>query len=296
MPRRNVFSHNALLAAHACDSRLAAALFARIPDPDLVSYNTLLASLGSAGLAADALRLFMSMRRGDIPVDGFTVSSAVSAVTGIAVLAQLRAFAVVSGLDAYASVKNSFMSGYGKGGLLEEAEKVFADMGDSARNHVSWNCMIAVYGQYGHGRKATELFQDMARQGFAADSCTLASVLSAFATAQDLNAGMELHGRLIKGKFTRDPHVGSGLVDLYSKCDSIQDACKAFSEVDKPDLVLWNTLISGYLLHDEISEEALLSFRRMQRAGLYPDDCSFVSVIRACCNMSSPSQGQQLHA
>ncbi|XP_062210975.1 pentatricopeptide repeat-containing protein At3g49710 [Phragmites australis] len=298
MPRPNVFSHNALLAAHgrARDPRLAAALFSRIPDPDVVSYNTLLAAFASASLAADALRLFMSMRRGDLPVDGFTVSSVISAVTSIAAVAQLHAFAVVSGLNAYVSAKNSLMSGYGKGGLLEEAERMFADMGDNERNHVSWNCMIAVYGQHGHGRKAMELFQDMARRGLTADACTLASVLSAFATAQDLDAGMELHGRLIKSKFTQDPHVASGLVDVYAKCGSIKDAWKAFSEVHKPDLVLWNTLISGYSLHEKFSEEALLCFRTMQRAGFCPDDCSFVCVISGCSNMSSPSQGQQLHA
>ncbi|TVU20782.1 hypothetical protein EJB05_30378, partial [Eragrostis curvula] len=296
MPHPNVFSHNALLAAHARDPRRASEIFARVPDPDVVSYNTLLAAFASAGLAADALRLFLTMRREGLPVDGFTVSSAVSAVTSIAVVAQLHAFGLVSGLDAYASFKNSLMSGYGKGGLLEEAERVFAGMSDNARNHVSWNCMIAVYGQHGHGRKAMELFQDMARQGLSADACTLASVLSVFATTQDINAGMELHGRLIKSKFTHDPHVASGLVDLYAKCGNIQDACKAFSEVDKPDLVLWNTLISGYSLHEEYSEEALLCFRTMQRSGFCPDDCSFVSVISACSNMSSPSQGQQLHA
>ncbi|CAL4949829.1 unnamed protein product [Urochloa decumbens] len=295
MPLPNVFSHNALLAAHARDPRLASELFARIPDPDVVSYNTLLAAFASAGLAADALRLLSSMRLWGLAVDGFTVSSAVSAVTGIASMVQLHAYAVVSGLDSYVSVRNSLISGYGKGRLLEEAEKVFTDMGDSVRNHVSWNCMIAVYGQHGHGRRAMELFQDMARRGFTADACTLASVLSAFATAKDLVAGTELHCRLIKSKFTRDPHVASGLVDLYAKCGSVQDAWKAFSEVDKPDLVLWNTLISGYSLHEDFSEEALLSFREMQRAGFCPDDCSFVCVISACSNISSPSQGQQLH-
>ncbi|CAL4956549.1 unnamed protein product [Urochloa decumbens] len=250
-PLPNVFSHNALLAAHARDPRLASELFARIPDPDVVSFNTLLAAFASAGLAADALRLLSSMRLGGLAVDGFTVSSVVSAVTGIASVAQLHAYAVESGLDSYVS--------------------------------------------HGHGRRAMELFQDMARRGFTADACTLASVLSAFATAKDLVAGTGLHCRLIKSKFTRDPHVASGLVDLYAKCGSVQDAWKAFSEVDKPDLVLWNTLISGYSLHEDFSEEALLSFRAMQRAGFCPDDCSFVCVISACSNISSPSQGKQLH-
>ncbi|KAF2295638.1 hypothetical protein GH714_033372 [Hevea brasiliensis] len=34
----------------------------------------------------------------------------------------------------------------------------------------------------------------------------------------------------------------------------------------------------------------------MQRAGYKPDDCTFVCVIRAYSNLSSPSQGKQIHA
>jgi hypothetical protein len=94
MPCPNIFSYNALLvlAAHARDPRRAAEIFARVPDPDVISYNTLLASFR---LATDALQLFITMSP-----DGFTVSSAVSSVTTVAVAAQLHAFAVISGIDA----------------------------------------------------------------------------------------------------------------------------------------------------------------------------------------------------
>jgi pentatricopeptide repeat protein len=84
------------------------------------------------------------MCHADLSVDGFIVSSAISAMTGICAGSQLHAFAVMSGLDAYVSGKNSLMSGYGKVGFLEDAERVFLSMDDSARNHVSWICMIAV--------------------------------------------------------------------------------------------------------------------------------------------------------
>jgi pentatricopeptide repeat protein len=51
------------------------------------------------------------------------------------------------------------------------------------------NCMIALYGQHGHCRKAMELFQEMARRGLTADACTLASV-QLFTAAQDFHAGL----------------------------------------------------------------------------------------------------------
>lgn len=85
-------------------------------------------------------------------------------------------------------------------------------------------------------------------------------------------------------------------MDLYSKCGRILDANRVFEEVTEPDLILWNTVIAGYSLNGEFSEEALCCFREIQRDGFLPDDGSFVCAISACSNLSSPSQGKQLHS
>ncbi|KAL1348452.1 hypothetical protein AAHE18_07G080200 [Arachis hypogaea] len=70
---------------------------------------------------------------------------------------------------------------------------------------------------------------------------------------------------------------------------------KVFEEITAPDLVLWNTMISGYSQNEDLSEDALCCFRKMQRGGFRPDDCSFVCVVSACSNLS-PSVGNQVHA
>lgn len=133
------------------------------------------------------------------------------------------------------------------------------------------------------------------RNGFDVDMFSLASLLTAFTAVKDKQGGAQLHAQLIKSSFERNPHVGSGLIDLYSKSGEILDARKVFEEVDEPDLVLWNTMISGYSLNEEFSEDGLRCFIQMQRAGFQPDDCTVVCVVSACSNLSSPSQGQQLH-
>lgn len=226
-------------------------------------------------------------------MDGFTLSSVISSLTdGVD---HLHSLAISSGLASYVSVNNALISAYSKGGNLDEAKRVFEEMGFS-RDGVSWNCMIVAYGQHREGPKALNLFQEMVRRGFEVDMFTLASVLTAFTSVKDLLGGEQFHAQLIKSAFERNSHVGSGLIDLYSKCSRILDARKVFEEVDEPDLVLWNTMISGYSLNDEFSEEGLNCFRETQRAGFCPDDCSFVCAISACSNLSSPSQGKQMHA
>ncbi|KAK8958566.1 Pentatricopeptide repeat-containing protein [Platanthera guangdongensis] len=297
IPHPNVFSYNALLAAYAHESQthLAIDLFARIPDPDLVSYNTILSAYAAGGRTSDALTLFARMRCLGSDMDGFTLSSVVSSLvhTGAE---QLHATAITTGLYVYVSVSNSLICCYSRTGLLTEAEHVFHEIPAEFRDEISWNCMIVAYGQHRQGQKALSFFQDMVRRGFAIDMYTLASVLTAFTTVKNLPGGEQFHSFLIKSAFEKNSHVGSGLIDLYSKCGSILDAKKVFDQVNERDLVLWNTMISGFSLNDEFSEDGFRCFLEMQRAGFRPDDCSFVCAISSSSNLSSPSQGQQLHS
>lgn len=297
IPQPNVFSYNALLNAYARLSNSihsTATLFRQIPNPDLVSYNTLLSAFAAGGWTDNVVELFGEMRKQGLDCDGFTMSSVISSLVGCGG-EQVHGFAVVSGLDGYVSVGNALVSCYSRMGMLMEAERVFEGMGDGRRDGVSWNCMIVAYGQHREGSKALSLFQEMVRRGFEVDMFTLASVLTAFTAVRDVRGGAQFHAQLIKSSFERNSHVGSGLIDLYSKSGEILDAKKIFEEVDTPDLVLWNTMISGYSLNEELSEEGIHCFIQMQRAGFQPDDCTFVCAISACSNLSSPSQGQQLH-
>lgn len=273
-------------------------MFDKIPHPDLVSYNTLISAYADRGETDPALSLFTGMRNMDLDMDGFTISAVITGCCDdIGLIRQLHSVAVSGGFDSYVSVNNALVTYYSKNGFLEEAKRVFYVMGE-LRDEVSWNSMIVAYGQHRQGLKALSLFQEMIRRGFKVDMFTLASVLTAFTCVEDLLGGLQFHAKLIKTGFHQNSHVGSGLIDLYSKCAAggMSDCRKLFEEIPYPDLVLWNTMISGYSQNDEFSEDALDCFRQMQRVGHYADDCSFVCVISACSNLSSPSQGKQIHA
>lgn len=295
----NVFSFNTIIAAYAKESQtgIAHQLFDEIPQPDLVSYNTLISAYAERGETEQALGLFTGMRDVGLDADGFTISAVItSCCDDIGLIRQLHSLIVLGGFDSYVSVNNALLTYYSKNGFLEEAKRVFNVMGEM-RDEVSWNSMIVAYGQHREGLKALGLFQEMIRRGFSVDMFTLASVLTAFTCVEDLLGGLQFHAKLIKTGFHQNSHVGSGLIDLYSKCaGGMSDCRKVFEEISAPDLVLWNTMISGYSQNDEFSEDALDCLRQMQRVGYSPDDCSFVCVISACSNLSSPTQGKQIHA
>lgn len=262
-----------------------------------MSYNTLISAYADRGEIVPALSLFMRMRDEGLDMDGFTLSAAITACSSdVGLIKQLHSLVVLNGFDSYVSVNNALLTYYSKNGFLEEAKRLFCVMGE-VRDEVSWNSMIVAYGQHRKGLKALDLFQEMGRRGLNVDMFTLASVLTAFTCVEDLLGGLQFHAKLIKTGFHQNSHVGSGLIDLYSKCaGGMSDCQKIFEEIPEPDLVIWNTMISGYSQKEEFSEAALDCFQQMQHVGHRPDDCSFVCVISACSNLSSPSQGKQIHS
>ncbi|KAG9440671.1 hypothetical protein H6P81_020836 [Aristolochia fimbriata] len=298
IPHPNVFTYNTIISAYVKESQIHMAhhLFTQIPQPDLVSYNTLLCAYADVHDTESAVRLFSKLRECEVEVDGFTLSAVITAcwkdVRGIR---QMHGLVVSSGFDSFVSVNNALISSYSNNGFLLDAEKLFYWMGWVA-DEVSWNSMIVSYGQHKEGSTAVKLFQEMVRRGLSVDMFTWASVITAFTCLEDLRGGIQFHCQVIKSGLEQNSHVGSSLVDLYSKCGDVSAARKVFQLVVAPDLVLWNTMISGYSQKDEFSEEALECFREMQRAGHSPDDCSFVCVISACSNLSSPAQGRQFHS
>ncbi|XP_028755507.1 pentatricopeptide repeat-containing protein At3g49710-like [Neltuma alba] len=295
----NVFSFNAIISAYAKESYVPIAhqLFDQNPQPDLVSYNTLISAYANRGDTEPALRLFDGMRHMGHDLDGFTLSAVITASSNdVHLIKQLHSFAILSGLDSYASVNNVLVTYYSKNGFLDDAKRLFYGMGE-IRDEVSWNSMIVAFGQHREGYNALALFQDMIHLGLNADMFTLASVLTAFTCLEDSLGGRQFHAKLIKSGFNENAHVGSGLIDFYSKCGGCMSDCrKVFEEILAPDLVLWNTMISGFSLNENLSEDALACFRQMQRIGFRPDDCSLVCAISACSSLSCPSHGKQIHA
>ncbi|KAF7806035.1 pentatricopeptide repeat-containing protein [Senna tora] len=295
----NVFSYNTIISAYAkaAEIHIAHQLFDQIPQPDLVSYNTLISAYADRGDTQPAICLFEGIRHMGLHLDGFTLSAAMTACSNdIRLFRQFHCFAVLGGFDSYASVNNVLITYYSKNGFLDDAKQVFYGMGE-IRDEVSWNSMIVAFAQHREGFKALELFQEMVRMGLSVDKFTLASVLTAFTCMEDSLGGLQFHAKLIKSGFHQNPHAGSGLIDFYSKCaGSMSDCTKVFEEIVTPDLVLWNTMISGFSLYEDLSQDAISCFQQMLRVGFLPDDCSFVCAISACSNLSSPSQGKQMHA
>ncbi|CAM6044111.1 unnamed protein product [Sphagnum compactum] len=86
---------------------------------------------------------------------------------------------------------------------------------------------------------------------------------------------------------SRDPSadvfVGSSLVDMYSKCGSMEDACKVFNNMPARNVVTWNAMILGHVKCGQ-GQKALELFHQMQQKYVFVGS-SLVDMYAKCGSM-----------
>eukprot|EP01018_Ginkgo_biloba_P025063 Gb_18263 [translate_table: standard] len=197
------------------------------------------------------------------------------------------------GFELETFLGNSLVNMYSKCGSLDDACKIFENIPE--RNVVSWNVMIAGYAQQGRGKETIKLFEEMRCMYTIPDEFTFGSVLKACASQVALEEGKQVHCQIIKMGFEQHVFLGSALVDMYSKCGSVGSACDVFHKISQRNVVSWNALIAGCVLHGR-HKEALKLFGRMQSTGIKPSHVTFGCVLKACAGREALNQGKQLHA
>ncbi|CAN5965097.1 unnamed protein product [Sphagnum jensenii] len=110
-----------------------------------------------------------------------------------------------------------------------QSGRVFNKM--PSQDVVTWTTMISGHVKCGQGQKALELFQQMQQEGVQPDSVTFVGVLNACASVVVLEDGRFAHEQIIERGWDSDVFVGSSLVDMYSKCGSMEDAWSVFNEM-----------------------------------------------------------------
>nr|UPT49104.1 pentatricopeptide repeat protein AaPPR191 [Agave angustifolia] len=179
---------------------------------------------------------------------------------------------------------------YAKTGDLESARKMFDEMGE--RDCVCWNTMIDGYTQHGRPEEALALFRSMLESDARTNEVTVITVLSAVAQLGSLESGKWVHSYIENNKIRFNAQVGTALVDMYSKCGSLKDACLVFDRIRDKDIVAWNSMIAGYAMHGH-SREALELFSRLRSTGLRPTDITFIAVLNACSHAGLVGEGRE---
>lgn len=140
-------------------------------------------------------------------------------------------------------------------------------------------------------QEAFEIFQQMKLEGLEPDAVTFINILNACANPGALNLGEEVHSQAVKAGLLSHVPLGNALINMYSKCGSIDGAHQVFDAMIVRDLITWNAMIGGYAQHG-YAREALDLFERMMKESVRPNAVTFVGVLSACSRAGLVTEGR----
>eukprot|EP00253_Pinus_taeda_P001294 PITA_01294 len=208
-------------------------------------------------------------------------------------LKQVHAHVLVSGFHQNISLETKLVNMYVDFGILKDARQLFDKM--HQRNVVLWNIMIREYGKTGQYEEALKLYHQLQEEGIKPNNFTFPFVLKACAGLSSLQEGKEVHHHIVNSGLEIDVFIAAGLIDMYGKCGSVENARQVFDKMPGRDLVSWNAMIAGYAQNGD-SNEALSLFNQMQLSGMKPNSVTVVNVLSALSCLGAREQSKGIHS
>ncbi|KAL3651136.1 hypothetical protein CASFOL_007539 [Castilleja foliolosa] len=270
-------------------------MFDKMPQRDLVCWNTVISGFSQNGMPNRALELVLMMQReGHSPdlVTIVTILPASANIRGLRTGKSIHGYVVRRGLESYVNVATALLDMYAKCGMVGLARRIFDRI--SSKTVVSWNSMIDGYAQSGDSDEALNLFQKMLDQGLQPSNVTVMGALHACADLCDFNRGRFIHDLITQLNLDSDVSVVNSLISMYFKCKRVDIAVDLFNKLKNKTLVSWNTMILGHAQNGQ-TVEAIKLFCRMQKQHTRRDSFTLVSVITAVAELSVLRQAKWVH-
>ncbi|KAH7435669.1 hypothetical protein KP509_06G074600 [Ceratopteris richardii] len=290
------------VASAICDLYLKTAtyqdahsIFYRLPLQNVGSFNLLLAGYGDQDNGKLALEVFKKMIEVGTQPDEVSFTCVLRACSSICKLdqgEQIHNMIVERGFDSDLILGNALVDFYAKCLTLDSAIHIFRRL--TVRSVISWSAMILGFAECGFVHEAVSHYCSMKRHGVAPNEITFVCILKACASQAAFERGMQVHIDLTKQGFSLDKHIGNCLLDFYSKCDRLDEACKIFDDLPERTVISWSCLIAA--LADNGHEESVLElFHRMEQDNVQPNEITYACVLKACSTLAALDHGRRIH-
>ncbi|KAJ4828305.1 hypothetical protein Tsubulata_007831 [Turnera subulata] len=320
MPERNVVSWTVMIGGLIEDGRVddALKLYEMMPEKDVVARTNMIGGLCLEGRVGEARGIFDEMPKRNLiawtaMISGYAMNGKVDVarklfevmplekneVTWTAMLMGYTRSARIREAEEVFNVMpikpvlacNEMLLGFGQNGEVSKAWRLFDQMRE--KDDGTWSAMIKIYERNGFELEAISLFTLMQQKGVRPNFPSVISILSVCGTLASLDHGRQVHAQLVRSQFDSDVYVGSVLITMYIKCGDLVKAKLVFDRFSSKDVVMWNSIITGYAQHG-LGEEALQVFRVMLSLGVAPDDITFIGVLSACSYTGKVQEGLEL--
>ncbi|XP_048131714.1 pentatricopeptide repeat-containing protein At4g21065-like [Rhodamnia argentea] len=307
MREKNTISWNVMIGAYlrGGNAEKSFDLFQSMPYKDVASWNTIIDGLMQNGSERRALELLYEMKVKGPVFNEVTFSIALVLASFLSLLEvgrQVHGIAIRLGVNSNEFIRTSLIDMYCKCGETEKASIVFNCWPLMFRS--TKNCEIAYEDAYacsslvsgfvknGNYEDAFEIFSTMVRKCMKVDKCTITSIISACANVGILELGRKIHAYILKVGYYQDVHLSSSLIDMYSKCGSLDDASSVFEQSKDSNVVLWTSMIFSFALHGR-GKEAVRLVKHMINEGTIPNEITFVGILTACSHAGLLKEGHE---
>ncbi|KAJ0981102.1 hypothetical protein J5N97_009357 [Dioscorea zingiberensis] len=192
------------------------------------------------------------------------------------------------------SLWNKILKLYTICGRFHLADKVFDSM--PQRDIVSFNTMItASVRAHRDAFIAVDLYSRMRFENMDPNNITISALLAVSSHCKCPHFVEQVHAHAVRFGLSSNAFVGSSLVNGYERCRGLDEAIRAFEDIDELDLVSWNTMID-VCARSNSKWLAVEVFSQARRWGCESFDCfSLTSVLKTCSEGHDFSLGIQLH-
>ncbi|XP_010931611.1 pentatricopeptide repeat-containing protein At4g15720 [Elaeis guineensis] len=257
-----------------------------MPEPNVVSWTSLMTGYVNAGQPDRAVSLFHLMHDHQVLPNSFTLTTVIDACSRLADLKlgrQVHARVETFGLQPDLVVSTALINMYGKSNSITDARKVFNGMID--KNVISWGSMISAYTQNACGYEAIALFAEFLQEGLslnlAPNHFMFSSVINACASLGRLGMGRSTHAAVIRHCYDGNDVIAGALIDMYGKCGCIDSSRKVFHGIACPSLFPFTSMIVTAAKYG-LGEYSLDLFNEMVRQGVMPNSITLLGVLHAC--------------
>ncbi|KAF7809066.1 putative pentatricopeptide repeat-containing protein [Senna tora] len=274
-------------------SRLVFATFSSPPDSFM--WGVLMKCHLWNHLFEQVISLFHRMISLQTQVCRFVYPSVLRAVSGIGDLGvgmKLHGRIVKCGLDTDTVIETSLLGMYGELCCLDDARKVFDEMGE--RDVVSLSSIISSYVENGQAREGLEMFRYMVSEGIEPDSVSMLSAAEACAKFGCLRLAKSVHGHVIRRELGGAGSLNNFLIFMYSQCHHLSGAEKIFENLTNPSTASWTSIISSYN-QSGCFHEAIDTFIQMQESNMEPNAVTMISILNSCARLGWLKEGKSVH-
>jgi pentatricopeptide repeat protein len=195
------------------------------------------------------------------------------------------------------------------------------------RDLVSYNAAMLAFTRGGETRGAVATYTELRNKSpsLGYNYHTFLALLVACTELMDGELARQFHAHLAVLGFLSDVNIASSLLDVYRKCDCVDNAWRLFDEMAVKNMQMWTTIVCTYAEDgqldaaprhfDQMPERnaiswnalsegyvcqgkpltALSMFQLLKLENLGPDQFTFSSCLSACASICSLKHGQQIH-